>query len=425
MGKKNLRISLLGAGTVGSGVWSLLQENADLLYAQTGCRFEVRHVLVRSLDKPRKAPIPTELLTTDAQRAVLDPEVDVVIELLGGLEPARTLIEQALQAGKHVITANKMVMALAGDRLITLASAQKVRLLYEASVAGSLPILTSLQGALAGNRITRVVGIVNSTTNFILRTMEEGLEQGTPAEDSYRIALQKAQELGYAEADPTSDVEGYDAQYKMAILARLAFLQYVPVEAVYREGITHLSGRDMVWAKRLGYGIKLLGTAERLPDGRLNVRVHPTLIPLENPLCVIRGAFSGVWLQGNGFQDMLMHGMAAGARPTASAVVGDLIEVARHPKPLPIPDPSLQPGETAPIESLTFRYFVRAQGTEPALESVRRALGEWGISRLEEDPEAGEFVAFTAPLQEGYFQEQMAKLRAQSGGAIQVIRVLE
>ncbi len=425
MGKKTLRISLLGAGTVGSGVWSLLQENADLLYAQTGCRFEVRHVLVRSLDKPRKAPIPSELMTTDAQHAVLDPQVDVVIELLGGLEPARSLIEQALHASKHVITANKMVMALSGDRLIALASAQGVRLLYEASVAGSLPILTSLQGALAGNRITRVVGIVNSTTNFILRAMEEGLEQGTPAEDSYRTALQKAQELGYAEADPTSDVEGYDAQYKMAILARLAFLQYVPVEAVYREGIAHLSGRDMVWAKRLGYGIKLLGTAERLPDGRLNVRVHPTLIPTENPLCVIRGAFSGVWLQGNGFQDMLLHGMAAGALPTASAVVGDLIEVARHPKPLPIPDPSLQPGETAPIESLTFRYLVRVQGEGPALESARRAINEWGVSHLEEDREAGELIALTAPMLEGYFQEQLAKLRTQGEGAIQVIRMLE
>lgn len=425
MGKKTLRISLLGAGTVGSGVWSLLQENADLLYAQTGCRFEVRHVLVRSLDKPRKAPIPSELMTTDAQQAVLDPRVDVVIELLGGLEPARSLIEQALQSGKHVMTANKMVMALSGDRLISLASAQGVRLLYEASVAGSLPILTSLQGALAGNRITRVVGIVNSTTNFILRMMEEGLEQGTPAEDSYRTALQKAQELGYAEADPISDVEGYDAQYKMAILARLAFLQYVPVEAVYREGITHLSGRDIVWAKRLGYGIKLLGTAERLPDGRLNVRVHPTLIPTENPLCVIRGAFSGVWLQGNGFQDMLLHGMAAGARPTASAVIGDLIEVARHPKPLPIPDLSLQPGETAPIESLTFRYFVRAQGERPALESARRIINEWGVSHLEEDREAGELIALTAPMLEGYFQEQLAKLRAQGESAIQVIRMLE
>lgn len=427
MRKKILRVSLLGAGTVGGGVWSLLQENADLLYAQTGCTFEVRRVLVRSVSKLRPVSIPAELLTTDAHQATLAPEVDIVVELLGGLEPARSLIQQALEAGKHVITANKMVMAIAGDALVRLAYQRKVRLLYEASVAGSLPILTSLSGALAGNRITRVVGIVNSTTNFILREMEHGLEQGVPAEESYQHAVQKAQALGYAEADPTSDVEGYDAQYKMAILARLAFLQYVPVEAVYREGITGLNGRDLIWAKRLGYCIKLLGTAERLPDGRLNVRVHPTLVPADNPLCVVRGAFSGIWLQGNGFENMLLHGMAAGARPTASAVIGDLIEVARHPKPIPIPDPSLQPGETAPIETLSFRYFLRACGSETEIETLRRGLGELGVSpqHIEHGESQQELVALTPPIQEALLQASLARLRAEVPCTVQAIRILE
>ncbi|MCS7065479.1 MAG: homoserine dehydrogenase, partial [Fimbriimonadales bacterium] len=278
------RIALLGAGTVGGGVLSLLQENADLLEAQTGGRFVVRHVVVRDPTTPRAVPIPPELITTDAEHAVSDPQVEIVIEVMGGLEPARSLIRRALQAGKSVITANKMVMAIAGDELIRLATEHRADLLYEASVAGSLPILTLLQGALAGNRIERVAGIVNSTTNFILTRMEQALAQGVPAEQAYSDALAQAQALGYAEADPSSDVEGYDAQYKMAILARLAFLQYVPVESVYREGITHLSGRDLAWARRLGYGIKLIGTAERLPDGRLNMRVHPTLLPLDHPL---------------------------------------------------------------------------------------------------------------------------------------------
>ncbi len=425
--KRSLGIALLGAGTVGGGVLSLLNENADLLFAQTGSQFEVRRVLVRNPQKARAVPIPPKVLTTNPQQAVCDPKVKVVIDLLGGLEPARSLIRQALEAGKHVITANKMVMAIAGDELIRLAHQKGVRLLYEASVAGSLPILTLLQGALAGNRITRVVGIVNSTTNFILRAMEQGLEQGIPADESYAQALQQAQQLGYAEADPSSDVEGYDAQYKMAILARLAFLQYVPVEAVYREGITHLSGRDLLWAQRLGYGLKLLGIAERLPDGRLNVRVHPTLIPVENPLWVVKGAFSGVWLQSNGFQDMLFHGMAAGARPTASAVIGDLIEVARHPKPPSIPDPSLNPGETAPIEALQFRYFIRTVGEEPALQPIRDQLREWNAEfyPTESLPNGREQVALTPVLNEEFAQHAFHRLRETEGlTEFQVIRFL-
>ncbi|MDW8107780.1 MAG: homoserine dehydrogenase, partial [Armatimonadota bacterium] len=189
---KTIGIALLGAGTVGGGVLTLLRENADLLHAQTGKRFVVRHVVVRDLSKPRAAPIPLKTLTTDAQRALADPQVKIVLELMGGLEPARSYIREALQRGKHVITANKLVMAVAGEELIRLAQQQRVRLLYEASVAGSLPILTALQGALAGNRITRVVGIVNSTTNFILREMERAVEANEPAETAYANALRKA-----------------------------------------------------------------------------------------------------------------------------------------------------------------------------------------------------------------------------------------
>jgi len=358
---------------------------------------------------------------------VCDPKVHIVLELMGGLEPARTLIRDALQAGKHVITANKLVMAVSGDELIRLAQQRGVRLLYEASVAGSLPILNALQGSLAGNRISRVVGIVNSTTNFILREMERAVDAGEPAETAYDAALRKAQELGYAEADPSSDVEGYDAQYKTAVLARLAFLQYVPLESVYREGITHLSGRDLLWAKRLNMGLKLLSVSERLPDGRLCARVHPTLIPRDCPLYVVRGAFSGVWLQGNGFQEMSFHGFGAGARATASAVVGDLIEVARHPKPLRIEDPSLRPGETAPIEALTMRYFVRIVAPdENALRALREPLQLLGAEfHPSETLENGvEQVALTPPLNEGEFQAYIARLREQPNATVQVIRLL-
>ncbi|GIV09731.1 MAG: homoserine dehydrogenase [Fimbriimonadales bacterium] len=425
--RKTVRLAILGAGTVGGGVWSLLRENADLLEAQTGKRFEVRHVLVRQLEKQRAVAIPPQRLTTDAQRAVCDPQVDIVLELMGGLEPARALIRDALQAGKHVITANKLVMAVSGDALIRLAQQHGVRLLYEASVAGSLPILNALQGSLAGNRITRVVGVVNSTTNFILREMERALDAGEPAETAYETALRKAQELGYAEADPTSDVEGYDAQYKTAILARLAFLQYVPLESVYREGITHLSGRDLLWAKRLNMGLKLLSISERLPDGRLCARVHPTLIPHNCPLQAVQGAFNGVWLQGNGFQEMSFHGFGAGARATASAVVGDLIELARHPKPLRWEDPSLRPGETAPIESLTMRYFVRLNAPdENTLRALREPLltlnAEFHPSEtLEQNIEQ---VALTPPQNEGEFQAILTRLREQAHGTVQAIRLL-
>lgn len=425
--RKIVRLSILGAGTVGGGVLTLLRENADLLEAQTGKRFEVRHVLVRDLSKPRAVAISPKLLTTDPQRALCDPKVDIVLELMGGLEPARTLIRDALQSGKHVITANKLVMAVSGDELIRLAQRQGVRLLYEASVAGSLPILNALQGSLAGNRISRVVGIVNSTTNFILREMERAVDSGEPAETAYDAALSKAQELGYAEADPSSDVEGYDAQYKTAILARLAFLQYMPLESVYREGITHLSGRDLLWAKRLNMGLKLLSISERLPDGRLCARVHPTLIPRDCPLYVVRGAFSGVWLQGNGFQEMSFHGFGAGARATASAVVGDLIEVARHPKPLRFEDPSLRPGETAPIESLTMRYFVRLSApSEDALRVLREPLQTLGAEfHPSETLEQGvEQVALTPPLNEGEFRAIITRLREQESGTVQVIRLL-
>jgi homoserine dehydrogenase len=345
---------------------------------------------------------------------------------MGGLEPARTLIRDALQAGKHVITANKLVMAVSGDELLRLARQRGVRLLYEASVAGSLPILNALQGALGGNRIERVVGIVNSTTNFILREMERALDAGEPAETAYASALRKAQENGYAEADPTSDVEGYDAQYKTAILARLAFLQYVPLESVYREGITHLSGRDLLWARRLNMGLKLLSISERLPDGRLCARVHPTLIPRECPLYVVRGAFSGVWLQGNGFQEMSLHGFGAGARATASAVLGDLIEVARHPKPPRYDDPSLRPGETAPIETLTTRYFIRLTAPdEDALCALREPLRLLNAEFHPAEPlESGvEQVALTPPLNEGEFQAHIARLREHAGATVQAIRV--
>ncbi|MCS7301307.1 MAG: homoserine dehydrogenase [Fimbriimonadales bacterium] len=424
---KTLHLSILGAGTVGGGVLTLLRENADLLQAQTGKRFAVRRVLVRDLHKPRAVPIDPSLLTTEPQRAVCDPKVDIVLELTGGLEPARSLIRDALQAGKHVITANKLVMAVSGDELIRLAQARGVRLLYEASVAGSLPILNALQGALAGNRIQRVVGIVNSTTNFILREMERAVESGEPAETAYTTALQKAQQLGYAEADPSSDVEGYDAQYKTAILARLAFLQYVPLESVYREGITHLSGRDLYWARRLNMGLKLLSISERLPDGRLCARVHPTLIPRECPLYVVRGAFSGVWLQGNGFQEMSFHGFGAGARATASAVLGDLIEVARHPKPPRYEDPSLRLGETAPIETLTMRYYVRFSAPDEAgLQPVRDALRLLNAEfhPVETLDGSVEQVALTPLLNEGEFRARLHALRHEAAGALQVIRLL-
>jgi homoserine dehydrogenase len=325
-----VRVGVLGAGNVGKALLSLLLEEAQSIEGRTGVRLELAGVAVAHPSRPRSS-IPAELLTGDAKGLVTDPSVDVVVELIGGLEPARSLLEAAIGAGKPVVTANKELIAEHGAKLATSAASAGVDLFYEAAVAGAIPIIRPLRESLAGEKLRRVMGIVNGTTNFILTTMsEEG--------HSYTQALAEAQRLGLAERDPTADVDGYDAAAKAAILASLAFGCEVVSSDVAREGISSVDPVDVDFAGRLGYVVKLLAVAERIDAGtaagqdakEISVRVHPAMLPRTHPLASVRGAFNAVFVEGEAAGQLMLYGSGAGGRPTASAVLGDLIDAAHH-----------------------------------------------------------------------------------------------
>jgi len=324
-----VRVAVLGAGNVGGALVTLLLTEADAIAARSGVRLELTGVAVGDMSRPRPG-VPFDLLTDDAKGLVADPGVDVVVELIGGLDPARDLVETALAAGRPVITANKELIAAHGGALADAAVASGVDLLYEAAVAGAIPIIRPLRESLAGERIRRVVGIVNGTTNFILTTMSE---QGL----SYAEALAEAQRLGYAERDPAADVDGHDAAAKAAILASLAFRCVVAGADVPREGISSVDPVDIAFADRLGYVVKLLAVAERFDDNgatddapEISVRVHPAMLPRTHPLAAVRGAFNAVFIEGASAGELMLYGRGAGGLPTASAVLGDLIDAAHH-----------------------------------------------------------------------------------------------
>lgn len=317
-----LRIGLLGLGTVGCGVVSILARNGDIISRRLERRFEVTKALVRDTGKPRPPECGSVALTRDAWEIVRDPAVDVVVEVMGGIEPARTYVVESLKAGKDVVTANKDLIALHGRELLDVASEAGRDLLFEASVAGGIPIIAALKQALAGNRISRITGIINGTTNYILTAMAE-------SERTYEEALRDAQDLGYAEADPSSDVEGRDAAYKLAILASIAFGTPVAVSDIHVEGISRIERADLAYAALLGSTIKLLGLA-REDDGRIEARVSPTILPNSHPLASIRGVFNAVHVEGDAVGEAMFYGRGAGSLPTGSAVVADLIQVARN-----------------------------------------------------------------------------------------------
>ena len=318
-----VRVGLLGCGNVGAALVNLIEVRGAEIAARTGVRIELTQVAVRSLSRKRPVHIDESLLTTEAAEVVASDDVDVVVEVIGGIEPARELILAALAAGKPVVTANKELLANHGAELFEAASAGGVDLLFEAAVAGGIPILRPLRESLVGEQIRRVIGIVNGTTNFILTKMSE---QGT----SYAEALAEAQQLGYAERDPTADVEGFDAGAKAAILASLAFGAKVVAGDVYHEGISNISTTDIDFAKRLGYVIKLLAIAElvEVDDGpsEVAVRVHPAMVPVTHPLASVRDSFNAVFVEGDAVGDLMFYGRGAGGDPTGSAVLGDLID---------------------------------------------------------------------------------------------------
>ena len=323
---RDLRVAVLGGGTVGAAVAHRLLEGREELGQRSGAGLELIGVAVRDLKAKRSAPIPSELLTTDAESLIVG--ADIVVELMGGLEPARTLILQALHSGADVITANKALLAEHGPELFDAASQVGAQLYYEAAVAAAIPIIRPLRDSLAGDQVRKIMGIVNGTTNYILDEMDQ---KGLSFED----ALATATELGYAEADPTADIEGYDAAQKASILSSLAFHTAVPLADVYREGITEISAAQIEAAKRSGHVIKLLAICERLEDDTtggfgVSTRVHPTLIPRSHPLAAAHGANNAVYVEAESAGPLMFYGAGAGGPQTASAVLGDIVSAARR-----------------------------------------------------------------------------------------------
>lgn len=316
-----IRIALIGAGTVGSKVASLMLEQAEDLEARSGAPLVLVGVGVKDASKSRPG-IPKELITADVP-GLLAKDIDIVVEVMGGIEPARTHILDAMSRGISVVTANKELLARDGATLAAAAEKNNVDLYYEASVAGAIPILRPLRESLVGDRVKKILGIVNGTTNYILTKMDE-----TGA--SFKEALSEAQKLGYAETDPSADVEGKDAAAKAAIVAQLAFHTRVTIDDVYCEGITKVSASDVKAAKEMGFAIKLLAIAERLDDESIVVRVHPAMIPRSHPLASVREAFNAVFVEAEAAGSLMFYGRGAGGAPTASAVLGDLVAVARN-----------------------------------------------------------------------------------------------
>ncbi len=322
MALAKIGLGLLGCGTVGSEVARLLSRDHADLSARSGATLELVKVGVKDASKDRSS-IDKSLLTTDLSSIVTDPSVSIVIEVMGGIEPARSLILQALNAKKSVVTANKALLATHGAEIFAAARANGVDLYYEAAVGGAIPILRPLRESIVGDSVTRVMGIVNGTTNYILTKMdEEGAE--------YETVLKEAQRLGFAEADPTADIEGHDAAAKIAILASLAFHTQVTIDDVHVEGISKLSKRDIEIAKAIDHVIKLLAIAEVTDDGKVSARVHPTLVPRHHPLASVRNAFNAVFVEAKSAGELMFYGRGAGGAPTASAILGDLVAIARH-----------------------------------------------------------------------------------------------
>ncbi len=373
---KEIKAALLGAGTVGGGVYKLVERRSAEMQAKVGADLKITKVMVKNLQKKREG-IPSEVLTDDWEGIINDPEISIVIELMGGVEPARTYILQALEAGKNVVTANKDLLAEHGQELMEAAERNHCDICFEAAVGGGIPIIRPLKECLAGNEITEVMGIVNGTTNYILTKMTQ---EGWDFDD----ALKEAQRLGFAESDPTADVEGLDAGRKMAILASIAFHSRVTFEDVDVKGITKITAKDIQYAKEFGYTLKLLGVA-RNEEGKMEVGVSPMMIPSTHPLANVNDSFNAVFVHGDAVDDAMFQGRGAGEFPTASAVVGDLISVARNMqyaccgrigcscyKNLPI----------KPAGEARHKYFLRliVEDRTGILAGVAGVLGNNGVS---------------------------------------------
>ena len=411
---EEINIGLMGLGVVGTGVATALTQGVSSLSHRVGRPLRLKKVLVRDASRPRDVDLPSGMITTNAEDILADPSIDILVEVMGGSEPTAGYLRQALSAGKHVVTANKEVMAKNGTDLLELARANKVNLLFEASVGGGIPIVGCLMNELAANEVRSIRAIINGTTNYILTKMAY-------ERTNFQEALAEAQRLGYAEADPANDVEGVDAAYKLTILASLAYHQRFQPEDIFREGISNLEPQDFRYAQELGFAIKSLAIATWHPgdgggQGSVQVRVYPAMLPLDHMLGRVDGVYNAVEVEGSLCGRVLFHGMGAGREPTTSAVIGDLIEAARIIKDEGPPvGPALLDGNLPirPIDALECKYYIRINIADQAgvLAQIARILGDGQISIasvLQKDTDAetqsAELVIITHPSREASVQ---------------------
>ncbi|NLZ39103.1 MAG: homoserine dehydrogenase [Firmicutes bacterium] len=429
MKKETIKIGLLGLGTVGSGVYQILTQNSKDIERKLGAKIEIKRIAVRNLAKPRALVTDQKLLTDNLDHVLLDPEIDIVVETMGGLEEARWAIASALERGKFVVTANKDLMAQYGIELLKIAKEQERNIYYEASVGGGIPIIRPLKNCLAANRIVKIMGIINGTTNYILTKMScENME--------FEAALAEAQAKGFAEANPASDIEGWDAAYKLNIMASLAFSSRIKMDDIHVEGITEVKLRDIRYAQELGYAIKLLAIGEEKQNG-LSLRVHPTLIPQSHPLAAVKNEFNAVFLEGDAVGEVMLYGRGAGALPTGSAVCGDIMEAARAIKK-EVQNGILEATFTEkPIISLaaqSSRFYVRLKAKdEPGVfAQLAAAFGNADVSldriiQKRSVEKTAEIVLVTHDVKEGNFMQAISSLRAMEAirSINSILRVVE
>jgi homoserine dehydrogenase len=379
---KEICVGLIGFGTVGTGVVRLLAENAGLMEEKLGARLVLKRIADLDTVTDRGVTLPAGLLTSDVGQVLDDPEIRVVIELIGGYEPAKSFVLRAIAAGKHVVTANKALLALHGDEIYARAAAAGVEVLYEAAVGGGIPVLAAIKGNMAANRFTTILGILNGTCNYILTRM-------TKEGSDFAAVLADAQRLGYAEADPTFDVEGIDTAHKLALLVSLCFGTRVPFDRIYTEGITAITATDIDFAREFGSRIKLLAIGKRDGD-RVEARVHPTMIPVHYPMADVDGPFNAIRLTGDFVGPVMLYGRGAGMAPTASAVVGDVMDIARNilagigcrVAPRGVMETAMKDLAIKPMGEIVTRYYLRFSALDQpgVLAAIAGALGRNNIS---------------------------------------------
>ncbi|RUM91873.1 MAG: homoserine dehydrogenase [Thermodesulfatator sp.] len=380
--KNELNIGLLGFGTVGSGTAKILLANRQLLEERAGCPVNLKWICDKDLESDRGFPVPSEILTDDIEKLFNDPELDIFIELIGGIEPARTFVLRAIEKGKHVVTANKALLATHGFEIFEAASRAGVEIGFEASVGGGIPCIKALKEGLVANNISTVLGIMNGTANYILTSM-------TDHNLSFDKALKKAQRLGYAEADPTYDIEGIDTAHKLVIMAILAFGQRIALSDVYTEGISRLTPLDISFATELGYSIKLLAIG-RQANGIVDLRIHPTMIPSDHLLSQVKGAYNAFYFTGDSVGKIMLYGMGAGQMPTGSAIVADVIDIVRNLNSgckervpsLSIPFKNIRPARIKAMDEVRGKYYFRftVKDQPGVLSKISGILGAQQIS---------------------------------------------